>query len=228
MSTGPDPRAVHDIFSRIAPRYDLLNVLLSFGQDLRWRRAAARMVAPLSGERFLDLAAGTGAFSKALRRADPAVRVIAADFCAPILRHMRADLGTRVAADGLRLPFQDGSFDGFVIAFGLRNFSDPGRGLGELRRVLKSGGRGLILDFLKPENSLFGFLYRQYLRWWIPILGGVCSGSFAAYRHLTDTIHGFLTRRQFVALLESSGFEVVRLRELTFGAATAILVKKIS
>lgn len=217
---------MRSIFSRIAPRYDLLNTLLSFGQDIRWRRAAAKLAAPRPGETFLDLAAGTGAFSKALEEVEPGVHLIGADFCMPILRRMPARLGWRVAADGLNLPFRDGRFDGFVIAFGIRNFSDPSRGAAELCRILKPGGRGVILEFLKPQNSGVGILYRLYLRFWIPLLGGLCSGSFASYRHLTDTIHGFMTRMEFLALLDESGFSVVQTRELSFGAATAILVQK--
>lgn len=226
MSAGPDPRAVFSIFSRIAPRYDLLNTLLSFGQDRSWRRLAAELVAPRPDEHFLDLAAGTGAFSKALKEMSPSVRITAADFCPPILGRMPATLGRRVGADALCLPFRDRMFDGFVIAFGIRNFSDPARGLAELRRILKPGGRGLILEFFRPESSLFGFLYRLYLRTWIPFLGGLLSGSFAAYRHLTDTIHRFSGRREFFELLESSGFEVVQIREVTMGAATAVLIRK--
>ena len=214
------------IFSRIAPRYDLLNTLLSFGQDIRWRSLAAKLVSPRFGERFLDLAAGTGAFSKALKEVEPGVQVVGADFCVPILQRMPAHLGRRVAADGLKLPFQDERFDGFVIAFGIRNFSDPARGMMELCRILRPGGRGVILEFLKPQTSGFGILDRLYLRFWIPLLGGLCSGSFSAYRHLTDTIHGFMTRKEFLTLLDESGLTVTQTHELVFGAATAILVEK--
>lgn len=214
------------IFARIAPRYDLLNTVLSLGRDFHWRREAAKLVLPRSGETFLDLAAGTGAFSKALKQITPGIRLIGADFCVPILQRMPAALGSRVGADGLNLPFRAETFDGFVIAFGLRNFSDAARGIAELKRILKPGGRGLILEFLKPEISVFGVLYRFYLRFWIPLLGGLCSGSFAAYRHLTRTIHGFVTRAEFRALLRESGFSVVEMRELTFGTATAVLIQK--
>ena len=223
---GPDADAVRGLFSRIASRYDLLNTLLSFGQDRRWRNVAARIAAPGPGERFLDLAAGTGAFSKSLKYAEPEVCVVAADFCFPILRLMPAGLGRRIAADALCMPFRAGTFDGLVIAFGIRNFSDPGRGLAEMNRVLKSGGRGLILEFFRPENSLAGFLYRVYLRLCIPILGGILSGSFPAYRHLSGTIRRFSARSEFYALLDASGFEVAGVRELSFGAATAVEIRK--
>lgn len=181
---------------------------------------------PKPGERFLDLAAGTGAFSKALKEVEARARVTAADFCIPILKRMPAALGSRVGADAMRLPFRGETFDGFVVAFGIRNFSDPRQGLAEIHRVLRPGGRGLILDFLRPQNTFIGLLYRLYLRWWIPILGGLCSGSFSSYKHLTDTIHTFLTRNQFRSILEGSGFRVIEQRELSFGAATAFFVHK--
>lgn len=224
---GPPRDAVKSIFARIAGRYDLLNTLLSFGQDRRWRRIAAERIKPGAAETFLDLAAGTGAFSKALGAVCPQVHIIAADFCLPILSRMPPLAGQRVGADGLKLPFRDGSFDGFVIAFGLRNFSDPAEGLRQIHRVLKSGGRGVVLEFLQPENSFFGFLYRFYLNLWVTLLGGILTGSFSAYRHLTRTIHGFCTREEIKTLAENAGFRVGGLEELTFGASTAIfLIKK--
>ncbi len=184
------------------------------------------MAAPRPGERFMDLAAGTGAFSKALRETEPEVRIIAGDFCIPILMRMPAALGRRIGADALNLPVRTGVLDGWVIAFGVRNFSDPSRGLREMNRVLKPGGRGLILEFLRPEDSVFGWMYRQYLSRWVPLLGGILTGSFSAYRHLTTSIQGFLTRPAFRNLLETTGYRIESIRELTFGAATAILVRK--
>ena len=184
------------------------------------------MVVPAAGERFLDLAAGTGAFSRALHAAQPAVRIVAADFCVPILRRMPAGVAHRIGSDALRIPFPAGAFDGFVGAFGVRNFADPARALAELRRVLRPSGRGLILEFMRPERSWFGAAYRLYLGLWVPFLGGLCSGSFGAYRHLTRTVRSFFTRDEFVSLLAGAGFSVVARREMTAGAATAFLVQK--
>lgn len=186
------------------------------------------MAAPSAGERVLDLAAGTGAFGGAIKAVSPEVRLVAADFCLPILSLCPPRLAARVGADGLKLPFRAGAFDAFVIAFGIRNFSDPAAGLAEMRRVLKPGGRGVILEFLQPESSFFGFLYRIYLGFWVPLLGGLMTGSFSSYRHLTDTIRGFYSRPAMRRLLEDAEFSVVSMRDLTFGAATAIVLRKIS
>lgn len=225
---GPPASAVKQLFSDIAPRYDLLNTLLSFGRDAAWRRAGAALLALQPGERALDLAAGSGALSQALRAAQPGVRLIAADFCMPILNRIPKNLAHRVAADGLRLPFDDGSFDAASIAFGLRNFEDLDRGLSELARVLKPGGRLLVLEFFHPSGFVLAPMYRLYLRTWLPLLGGLVSGSFSAYRHLSDTIHAFQTRDEFDARLRGAGFEPRLRLELTFGAATAVIAIKLS
>lgn len=130
-------------------------------------------------------------------------------------------------ADALLLPFADGTFDGFVAGFGVRNFADPARGMREICRTLKPGARGTVLEFFTPEHSVFGRIYALLITSWIPAAGGLLTGSFSAYRHLSTTIRGFSTRADFAKLARTAGFEVTGSDEYAGGAATAFFLKKL-
>ena len=212
-----DAAAVQVMFDRIARRYDLLNTLLSFGVDGRWRRRAARAAAPGPDGRALDVACGSGKLTAELRRLAPAGLVIGMDFSARMLQvAARREPGPRyVRGDGLRLPFADGVFDAVTVAFGLRNFADPGRGLAEMRRVLRPGGRAVVLEFVRPAPGPLGTAYRSYLVHVLPRVGGWISGQPRAYRYLSDTVDTYRTPEQLAELAGRAGWREPRVELLT-------------
>jgi demethylmenaquinone methyltransferase / 2-methoxy-6-polyprenyl-1,4-benzoquinol methylase len=209
------PASVASMFSRIAPRYDAVNHLLSFNSDRRWRARAVRRLNG-SGGRVLDLATGTGDLAIALAAAGK--RVFGADFCLDMLagarrKHVRAPLS---AADGLALPFSDECFDAVTVAFGVRNFADLGRGLREIRRVLRPGGVLLVLEFSQP-GGIAGAAYRVYSNRVLPWMGGLLSGSREAYRYLNGSSREWPSKEGFTRILENAGFSDVRADPMTFG-----------
>jgi demethylmenaquinone methyltransferase/2-methoxy-6-polyprenyl-1,4-benzoquinol methylase len=198
------------MFDRIAPRYDLLNHLLSLGTDHGWRRRAVAAVAPARGERVLDLCCGTGDLALALARAG--ARVTGADFSAPMLARAarKANRAGRevslCAADALALPFRDASFDAAAVAFGVRNLAAPLAGLREIRRTLRPGGRLVVLEFARPRAAVLRRLYKVYLRTALPAAGWLVAGSADAYRYLGDSIGNFLDQERFQTLLAEAGY----------------------
>ena len=220
MTAERDPAAVRSMFDRIAGRYDLLNSVLSGGSDARWRRRAAKATALGPGGRALDVACGSGKLALELRRlAGPGGEVVGLDFSSAMLgvagRHAP---GPRyVRGDALRLPFPDAAFDAATIAFGLRNLADPQLGLEEMLRVLRPGGRAVVLEFVKPHPDLLGRAYRAYLRHGLPLVGGAVSGDPSAYRYLSDTVDSYRTEAELVELARRAGWRDPRLEVLTMG-----------
>ena len=201
----PDPVAVNSMFARIARRYDVANRCLSGGIDLWWRRrlvAAVRRVRPRA---VLDLATGSGDVAFALARGlAPDTDILGLDFCQPMLdeaetKKKAAARGARYArvrfqpGDGMALPLADASFDAVTIAFGLRNMADRHQALGEMRRVLRSGGSLFVLEFSQPY-AWFRPWYLFYLRRVLPRLAGALTGDRAAYVYLNETIEEFPNR----------------------------------
>lgn len=208
------------MFDRIAGRYDLLNTVLSGGVDGRWRRRAAAAAGLGRGGRALDVACGSGRLSiELLSRVGPAGEVVGLDFSASMLGVAgRSAPGPRyVRGDALALPFEEGGFDAATIAFGLRNLADPARGLAEMARVVRPGGRLVVLEFVKPAPGLVGGAYRAYLKNALPLVGGWISGSPQAYRYLSDTVDSYRTPTELLALAGAAGWRDVRLRLLTLG-----------
>lgn len=227
---GPDPstrrgRAVAGMFDAIAPTYDLLNHLLSFNVDRRWRRRAVRALAPSPGQRLLDLCAGTGDLALALLEAERSCRVVGADFSRPMLlrapsKAQRSGVALPlVEADAMALPFRDAAFDGVTVAFGVRNFEDLDRGFQEMARVLRPGGRAVILEFSRPRG-LFGWFYRVYFGQILPRVGRLISRDAHAYGYLPATVAGFPAAPELTTRLEAAGFSGVAHTPLTFGIAT--------
>jgi demethylmenaquinone methyltransferase/2-methoxy-6-polyprenyl-1,4-benzoquinol methylase len=225
---------IQQMFGAIAPRYDFLNRLLSFGIDRRWRTQAVRLVKFREGARILDVATGTGdvALEIALRTPDT-VKITGADFCREMV-----DLGAaKVAASPFAgriefkvapcedLPFANNTFDSITIAFGIRNVVDRKLGLAEMWRVLRPGGRMIILEFSTPQSALFRQLYYFYFRRLLPIVGGLFS-RYNAYKYLPDSVLEFPSQEEFSRMLAEAGFRNIHLHELTFGIATIYVGEK--
>ena len=208
------------MFGRIVPRYDLLNRLMSFGMDGRWRRVAVTSVRP-RGTIALDLGTGTGDMAIELRRRG-AARVIAADFsdamlAAAVEKALDTDGIEFALADALRLPFADKTFDVVTNAFLLRNLGDLPAGLGEMARVLRPGGRLACLDMTQPPPGVFGAVYRAYFNRLTPVIAGAISGDFAAYRYLPRSLRGFPDAAAMAGLLRGAGLADLRVRILGGG-----------
>lgn len=216
--------AIRQMFAAIAPRYDLLNRLLSFRRDVAWRRAAAaEVVLPPRGA-VLDLCTGTGDLALEVARQHPAVRsIVGVDLCEPMLRLGRQKVAGREprvllsAGAAEALPFRAGTFDAVLVAFGIRNVTDRATALGEMRRVLRPGGRAILLEFFQPRGTLFAALYRFYSRALLPRVGGWISGNPEAYTYLPASVEAFPEPAAFAEAMRAAGFSGVRWKALTGG-----------
>lgn len=224
---GDEKRAyVRRTFSQIAPRYDLLNHLLSFNIDRRWRQEAIAALdwSRRPAGRYLDVCAGTLDVGAQLARA-PGFRgsVVGADFAEPMLRagvgKAPPEVVRPVVADALDLPLADGSMSGAVVAFGIRNLSDLDAGLREALRVLEPGGRFVILEFSTPPSRLVRAGYHAYFHHVLPYVGGLVSGHRTAYRYLPASVANFPSGQALADRMTRAGFVGVRWRLLTFGVA---------
>lgn len=229
LESQPSGRDVGRMFDRIAHRYDLLNRTLSLGQDKGWRRRLRRFLPDGSGLCVLDLATGTGDVLLTLAgRRDRIGWGLGVDLAPAMLARAKQKIARRmmngslalIRGDALQLGLNDNSFDVVTMAFGVRNTVEPAAALREMYRVLKPGGRVLVLEFSLPGNPFARALYRLYLRHVVPCVGGLISGDGEAYRYLNRTIEQFLHGEDFCALLESAGFHTVQASPMTFGIAT--------
>lgn len=227
--------AVRSMFSAVAPRYDFLNHFLSLGRDIAWRRATARALAAVlaqPGSRVADLCCGTGDLSFSLARLSQG-SVLGADFCHPMLSRAREKgVGKRcrvhfLEADTLHLPFAHASLDAVTSAFGFRNLADYGRGIEEMRRVLKPGGRLAILEFSQVQWPLFGPFFRIYFRYILPRLGAWISGVEGPYQYLPDSVAQFPAQEALAEKLRKAGFKNVSYRNFTGGVAALHTAEKV-
>ena len=216
------------MFNRIARHYDLANHLLSCGQDILWRKRLAASISDREGIQVLDLATGTGDVILTLARKRPGVTGFGLDMAADMLAVARKKVAAAgcdrriglVRADGMQLPFAESSFDLTTIAFGIRNIPDYRAAITEMRRVLRPGGRTLILEFSLPRNRLLRALYLLYFRHILPLIGAIISGDTYAYRYLNETVETFPYGAEFAQVMRDAGFEEIRMHPLTFGIAT--------
>ena len=217
--------AIQRMFSAIAPRYDLLNRLLSAGRDRVWRREAIRATGLPSGGRLLDVCTGTADMALEAARQFPAATIAGVDFSAPMIDLGRKKVAGAHVADRVHLsvapaealPFGDQAFDGATVAFGLRNVPERRRALAEMHRILRPGGRAVILEFTTPPGRLFRGLYLWYFHRVLPVIGGFVSGHRSAYSYLPASVAEFPTPRELSAWMEEAGFRGVTYRLLTGG-----------
>jgi len=225
---------VRRMFDSIAPRYEFVNTVCSAGRDAHWRRAAVRLADVRSDDDVLDVACGTGDFARAFLAVNPR-RVVGVDFAHEMLLravhsptrdtnpgpHSVEPLTHWVEADALRLPFRDGSFSIVSCAFGVRNFADLEAGLREMHRVLRPGGRAIILEFTRPGNPVARRLYEFYASRVMPLAATWLSGDRGgAYRYLPRSVVSFLTTGQMVESLRRTGFARAQAAALTLGVVT--------
>jgi demethylmenaquinone methyltransferase/2-methoxy-6-polyprenyl-1,4-benzoquinol methylase len=215
---------IRRMFGSIAPTYDLLNHLLSLNVDRYWRWRTTRLVPPRDDGPILDLCTGTGDLALAYERAAGGrVPIIGADFCGEMLdlAHRKAQRIPLVQADAQRLPFANDLFQIVCVAFGLRNVTDTGRGLSEMVRVTRSGGKVVILEFSKPRGSFFGRMYQWYFRYLLPLIGQTVSRSKdQAYRYLPESVQEFPDGEALVERLRDQGLIEVAWHPFTFGIAS--------
>jgi demethylmenaquinone methyltransferase/2-methoxy-6-polyprenyl-1,4-benzoquinol methylase len=216
-SLEKDPRDVAAMFDDVASKYDLTNDVLSMGQDRLWRRAVVRAVDAQPGERVLDIAAGTGTSSEPF--AERGVHVVPADFSLGMLRvgnRRRPDLGF-TAADAMRLPFADASFDAVTMSFGLRNVADAGAALREFLRVTRPGGRLVVCEFSQPVNKAFRRVYSGYLMRSLPPIARRVSSNPDSYVYLAESIQAWPAQRELAQVVADAGWSGVEWRNLSGG-----------
>jgi demethylmenaquinone methyltransferase/2-methoxy-6-polyprenyl-1,4-benzoquinol methylase len=230
LDRAPDfPRQIQNMFGAVAPKYDFLNRMLSAGRDQYWRKTAVDLLSPNRGERFLDVATGTADIALEIASRHPSeLKVMGVDFSGPMLklaqnkvaeRHLRPTISLQKGC-AESLPFAENSFHGAISAFGLRNFSDTQRALKEMHRVLKPGGRFVILEFSHPKIPVLGWAYQSYFHFILPQVGRFFSQHKSAYNYLPESVAKFPTRAELTHLMDQSGFQCTTYQDLTFGIVT--------
>jgi demethylmenaquinone methyltransferase/2-methoxy-6-polyprenyl-1,4-benzoquinol methylase len=209
---------VQNMFSKIASRYDLMNRLMTAGQDIRWRKEVIAHAQLEAGDALLDLGAGTGDIAREALKQQPASSALAADFTLEMMlagkKHGYLDWS---AADALNLPFPNETFNAVVSGFLMRNVTDVARALSEQKRVLKPGGRIVILDTTRPRKNLLTPFINIHLNYIIPTLGGLLTGERDAYTYLPDSTKGFLSAEELAAKMQEAGFKDVNFSVKMFG-----------
>ncbi|MBI5824493.1 MAG: ubiquinone/menaquinone biosynthesis methyltransferase [Chloroflexi bacterium] len=209
---------VQSMFTKIAHRYDLMNRLMTGGQDIRWRKDVIRRARLTPNASLLDLGTGTGDLAREALTQEPQAKVTAADFTIEMMRvgNKNGNLEWS-AADALNLPFKDHTFDSVVSGFLMRNVTDIQQALKEQYRALKPGGRIVILDTTRPKKNILSPFIWIHMHVIIPTVGGLLSGERDAYNYLPDTTEGFLTAEQLASRMTAAGFKNVDFKRLMFG-----------
>jgi demethylmenaquinone methyltransferase/2-methoxy-6-polyprenyl-1,4-benzoquinol methylase len=225
---------IQAMFGSIASRYDLLNRLLSFGIDTRWRRFAVSLIKSPADGCVLDIATGTGDVALEIAATTPSsVSIVGIDFCKEMIeiaavKAERSNYAERIhyaIAPCEAIPFPDGSFDSVTIAFGIRNLDNRIQGLQEMYRILKTGGRVIILEFSTPRSKIVKIVYHWYFRHLLPIIGGLFS-RFDAYKYLPDSVLEFPTQAEFLLTMAEAGFLNLIHHTRTFGIVSIYVGEK--
>lgn len=224
---------VEDMFNSIAPKYDFLNRVLSLGIDKGWRKKAINRLKPIQPKFILDVATGTGDLAIAAMKLNP-TKIIGADIAQGMLdigKQKSAAKGFEdkiefIKADSAALPFNDQSFDAITVAFGVRNFQYLDKGLLEMHRVLKPGGRLVVLEFSKPSAFPYKQVYNFYFKYILPTLGNLLSKSSNAYTYLPESVQHFPEGEAFAAHLKNTGYKNIMVQPLTFGTCSLYTADK--
>jgi demethylmenaquinone methyltransferase/2-methoxy-6-polyprenyl-1,4-benzoquinol methylase len=228
---------VAEMFDKIAFRYDFLNRFLSGGIDVYWRKRAIRELRGLlAGGAALDVATGTGDMAVLLARCFPQARITGIDISEGMLevgrqKVARLKLNSRITlrgGDSEALPFSDNQFDAITVAFGVRNFENLESGLREMRRVLKPGGKLVVLEFSQPRTPGISQLYKTYMRLIAPRIAGIATSNREAYQYLNDSVQAFPEGQRLIGILEECGFTDTRLSRLSFGICSVYTGEKIA
>lgn len=232
QATGKKQQVAH-MFNSISPQYDFLNHLLSLGIDIHWRKKAIKMLRQNPPATILDIATGTGDFALEAMKLNPK-KIIGLDISDGMLDVGRAKIRSRgwdqtidmVNGDSENLPFAENNFDAVIVAFGVRNFENLEKGLSEMRRVLKPGGRVVILEFSKPRHIVLQFFYGFYFRAILPLIGRLFSRHRTAYTYLPESVKAFPDGNDFLAILKKIGFQNTSCQPLTFGVSSLYYAQK--
>ena len=209
---------VQNMFTQIAKRYDLMNRLMTGFQDVRWRKRVIRIARLTNNASLLDLGTGTGDLAREALTEFPQAKVIAADFTLEMMRvGQKTSLLNFSTADALRLPFNDATFDAVTSGFLMRNVIDLQKGIEEQFRVLKNGGRIVILDTTRPKKNILSPFIWIHMHFIIPTLGGLLTGAREAYNYLPDSTENFVTAENLASRMTKAGFKNVSFQRLMFG-----------
>ncbi len=218
---------VEIMFNKISPSYDLLNHLLSFGIDIRWRKKAIKLLDEIHPKQILDVATGTADFAIEAMSLNPD-KITGVDIAEGMLdlgkaKIKKLNLDGKIEllkADSEELPFEDNKFDSVIVAFGVRNFENLEKGLSEMLRVTREGGKIVIIEFSKPSNFLFKQLYNFYFNFILPGIGRIISKDKSAYRYLPESVTAFPDGNRFISILEKTGYKKLAWYPLTFGISS--------
>lgn len=218
---------VRGVFTSVASRYDLMNDVMSAGVHRLWKDAMMDWLAPRPGQRLLDVAGGTGDIAFRFLKRAPGAEAVVLDLTAPMLEEGRrraeaeamSDRLSWVVGDAMALPFPDASFDVYTISFGIRNVTRIGDALAEAYRVLRPGGRLMVLEFSTMTNPALQWAYDRYSYNVIPVMGQAIAGDRDSYQYLVESIRKFPDQDRFAAMIRTAGFDMVKVRNLSMGIA---------
>jgi len=223
-----DSKNIQSMFNSISKRYDLLNTVLSFAQDKRWRKRTIQLADLEPNHTVLDLATGTADMIDEIIKQKIVKDIIGTDFSIDMLKHAKKKIKTHkfIAADAHHLPFKPNIFDRIFIAFGFRNMINKEKVLLEIHNILKANGKLIILEFSEPTNKIFAMIYRFYFKNILPLIGKLVSGNSNAYTYLPESVYKFPKRDILDNMFRSVGFRNISFTPLTLGIVTIIIAQK--
>ena len=233
MNALMDAKTNREMFSKIVPKYDLLNSILSLGLDRYWRNRTATLLEPAKGKCYLDLGCGTGAMSLELISKCESARVIGLDPVYSMLRAAKKNFEKRrfgktvkfVVGDAMKMPFRKEVFDGMISGFCIRNISDQSAVFEETYRVVKTGGNITVLELTRPQNFVIRIFHRIYNRTVLPIIGGLFSNG-SAYKYLAKSIEKFPEQKAIIEMISRAGWKVVEAIKVTAGIVSIFIARK--